>query len=103
MTNRNVPHVNLSWIFAENYGTLVVFCLGLIEFVSASGFLFFRDFGIRLNYIKMLLVLLVFDILFVHLPIAESARNWGNEMTHCTFGLAIAGGLLMVGGFRRND
>ena len=102
MFNRNYPHQNISWIFAHYYGRSLVFCLGLIEFVCASGFLFYRKFEIRLKYIYWLLFFLFLDIL-VHLPVNESARNWGIEMTHCTFGVAIAGGLLMIAGFRKND
>ena len=74
--------------------------MGIFEAVGAAGFLFYEAPALRQTYVGILLTCLAYDALIIHMPFSELDRSFEREMYHFTSDVAIAGALLMSGGFR---
>ncbi len=78
----------------------VTFAAGLIELATVVTYYLSSKANERLLYMRVLACMLLFDICVTHFPLSESARDFGKAMEHCSYDLALLGGLYMLAGFR---
>ena len=80
---------------AQSFGPLLIGA-GLVELATLVLFYFCENSRDRLNYLRVLASMLMFDALVTHMPISELDRSYGKAISQCTFDLAILGGLYML-------
>ena len=86
--------------FTKLFSNLITLIIGALE-VSAAGCLFFFKIPQRRVICSWILFwITIFDSLVCHFPFNEQGKMRYLETRHSVLGLAIAAGVLMVGGIR---
>ena len=100
LENTNVPILFRGADFVSRFAWVINFMSGVILLVAACTLAFYQQRQARAWAVQVLLMWLCWDAMVLHQPISEQAKFYQAELSHFIADIALAGGLLMLIGFR---